>query len=112
MKLALLLCVLTGCVAPLEPQISAAPGVKPGWRPSYVVLYGLDPEAPPSIPAKGCEARGQVTVTTSEKTDESDALRRGAQDLGGNAVNNLRVLLRDGREVTTVGDVYRCPWPT
>lgn len=83
------------------------------WRPSYVVLYGIDPGAP-AKPPEGCQERGVVEVWgKGEKAYHYGPFRKAARRLGGNGVSGIRrVRIERGVGGDTYhyeGTVVSCP---
>jgi hypothetical protein len=89
------------------------PGVEETWRPSFVVLIGLDHDAPSDAPPT-CRKLGVVEVQApNHKVSVSSELRDAARRIGGNTVAEIeQTSAPTERPVLYVGTVMTCPWFT
>ncbi len=86
-------------------------GVDVAWRSSFVILIGVDSDAPKRAPS-GCRKLGDADVEAPNlKVSVSDEFRRAARRLGGNAVSGIeRTGGSPDRPVIYRGTVLHCPW--
>lgn len=81
------------------------------WKPSFVILVGLDRDAPTQAPA-ACRRLGVVEVESPNlKVSVSNELRKAARSIGGNTVASIkRTSPPRDRPVVYAGTVLHCPW--